>query len=154
MKARSIKAFSAFCEFVPEEQLTALLVSAKPAHWTKNLLIFAALIFSGGLLKYYLLISCVLGFGLFCIASSGVYIANDLFDRKKDRLHPLKQLRPIAAGLIDPTTALVWAITLQVIALIGGFLLSPAFGYILLAYLLIKAAYNLLFKKIALLDVF
>jgi 4-hydroxybenzoate polyprenyltransferase len=159
MKARSIKPFSAFWEFVPERQLTALLVSAKPAHWTKNLLIFAALVFSGGLLKYYLLkyyllTHCILGFGLFCIASSGVYIANDLFDRKKDRIHPFKQYRPIAAGLIDPTTALFWAIALQATALIGAFLLSLAFGYILLAYLLINAAYNLLFKKIALLDVF
>ena len=154
MKARSIKPFSAFCEFVPEGQLTALLVSAKPAHWTKNLLIFAALIFSGGLLKYYLLTRCIIGFVLFCIASSGVYIANDLFDRQKDRLHPLKQNRPIAAGLINPTTGLLWAIALQAIALGGAFLLSAAFGYILLAYLLINVAYNLLFKKIALIDVF
>jgi 4-hydroxybenzoate polyprenyltransferase len=154
LKARSIKPFSAFWEFVPERQLTALLVSAKPAHWTKNLLIFAALVFSGGLLKYYLLTHCILGFGLFCIASSGVYIANDLFDRKKDRIHPLKQLRPIAAGLIDPTTGLLRAITLQAIALTGAFLLSAAFGYILLAYLLLNGAYNLLFKKIAVIDVF
>jgi 4-hydroxybenzoate polyprenyltransferase len=154
LKARSIKPFSAFCEFVPEGQLTALLVSAKPAHWTKNLLIFAALIFSGGLLKYYLLTRCIIGFVLFCIASSGVYIANDLFDRQKDRLHPIKQNRPIAAGLINPTTGLLWAIALQAIALSGAFLLSAAFGYILLAYLLINVAYNLLFKKIALIDVF
>jgi len=130
------------------------LVSARPAHWTKNFLIFAALVFSGGLLKYYLLTRCILGFGLFCIASSGVYIANDLFDSKKDRIHPLKQLRPITAGLIDPPTALVWAITLQATALFGAFVLSAAFGYILLAYLLLNTAYNLLFKKIALMDVF
>jgi 4-hydroxybenzoate polyprenyltransferase len=154
MKARSIDPVSTFCEFVPKGQLTALLVSAKPAHWTKNLLIFTALVFSGGLLKYYLLTHCILGFGLFCIASSGVYIANDLFDRQKDRLHPLKQHRPIAAGFIDPTTALFWAIALQATALTGAFLLSAAFGYILLVYLLINTAYNLLFKKIALLDVF
>lgn len=154
MKARLINPVSAFCEFVPERQLTALLVSAKPAHWTKNLLIFAALIFSGGLLKYYLLTHCIFGFGMFCIASSGVYIANDLFDRKKDRIHPLKQYRPIAAGLIDPNTALFWAFALQATSLTGAFLLSEAFGYILLVYLLTNAAYNLLFKKIAFVDVF
>jgi len=154
MKARSIKPVSISCELAPKGQLTALLVSARSAHWTKNFLIFAALVFSGGLLNYVLLTRCVLGLGLFCIACSGVYIANDLFDREKDRLHPLKKYRPLAAGLINGTTALVWAIMLQAIALAGAFLLSEGFGCILLAYLILSAAYNLLFKRTPLLDAF
>jgi 4-hydroxybenzoate polyprenyltransferase len=154
MKARSINPFSILCEPVPKGQPTALLVSARPAHWTKNFLIFAALVFSGGLFKYDLLARCLLGFGLFCIAGSGVYIANDLFDRRKDRLHPFKRCRPIAAGLVDPTTGLVWAVTLQTIALAGAFVLSADFGCILLAYLVLSVAYNLMLKKIAILDAF
>jgi len=154
MRVQTIKPFSAFYQFAFAGQPTALLVGAKPMHWTKNLLIFVALVFSGTLLDIDALTHCILGFGLFCVAGSGAYIANDLFDREKDRLHPFKQYRPIAAGLIDPTTGLIWAVALQAIALAGAFLLSAAFGRILLVYLLLSVAYNLLLKKIAILDAF
>jgi 4-hydroxybenzoate polyprenyltransferase len=154
MRAQSIKPHFVFAQFAPEVQPLALLVGSKPMHWAKNLLIFAALVFSEALFTCDVLTRCILGFGLFCVAGSGAYIANDLFDRETDRLHPCKQHRPIAAGLIDPTTGLISAAALQTIALAGAFLLSTCFGCILLAYLLLSAAYNLLFKNIAILDAF
>src|SRR3989304_8723053 len=89
----------------------------RPKQWTKNLLLFAPLLFTmnlqwdpahpGGFLA--LLLRVTVAFGLFSLLSSAGYIVNDLLDLDRDRLHPTKRLRPLAAGLVSPSLALVLA---------------------------------------------
>ncbi len=77
----------------------------RPTQWMKNLLLFAALVFAKKLFEADALALAILGFAGFCLASSSVYIVNDLLDAERDRLHPDKRHRPIAAGVVTPGTA-------------------------------------------------
>src|SRR4051812_3853765 len=73
-----------------------LILSLRPGQWTKNLLVFAALIFAVKLFDPHSLVLSCAAFALFCALSGVVYVVNDIADRETDRLHPLKSLRPIA----------------------------------------------------------
>src|SRR3954466_7059082 len=75
-----------------------LLVSARPAQWSKNLLVFAGLLFGRRLFDRAAVLDAVSAFALFCALSSVVYLVNDIGDRESDRRHPLKAQRPIASG--------------------------------------------------------
>ena len=79
---------------------TAALVwaSLRPEQWTKNLFVFAALLFGGELLKLDSVLRAIGTFAIFCALSGTVYLINDVADRDADRQHPLKRDRPIAAG--------------------------------------------------------
>ena len=85
---------------------TELLLSLRPAQWTKNLILFGGLIFGGRLFDPAAVRASGLGFLVFCVLSGVVYLVNDVRDIDADRLHPTKSLRPIAAGAITPLTAL------------------------------------------------
>src|ERR1700750_1546539 len=85
--------------------LLSLLVSLRPGQWTKNLLVFAPLVFAVKLFDFHSDIRAGLGFVVFCALSSAVYLVNDVMDREADREHPRKCLRPIAAGEISVATA-------------------------------------------------
>jgi 4-hydroxybenzoate polyprenyltransferase len=87
------------------------------------------------------------------MVSSAVYIMNDLADIENDRQHPTKKTRPLAAGELSPTLAIVVAIVLAIGGLAAGFILSPALGWILLTYLVIQVAYTFYFKHVVLMDV-
>jgi 4-hydroxybenzoate polyprenyltransferase len=94
-----------------------------------------------------------LAFLLFCIASSSVYLFNDLLDRERDRLHPQKRLRPIASGKVSPTLAISVAISFATLSLACGFAFSDA-PEAILAYLILQIAYSLRLKHGVILDVF
>ena len=79
-----------------------MLLSLRPHQWTKNLAVFAALGFSKHLFETEPLLRSVAAFALFCGLSGAVYLLNDVADLERDRLHPLKALRPIASGLVPP----------------------------------------------------
>ena len=87
----------------------ALLSSLRPEQWTKNLVVFAALVFSRRLLDPAAVALALAAFLIFCALSGAVYLVNDVSDREADRLHPLKSQRPIASGALAVGTALVWA---------------------------------------------
>jgi 4-hydroxybenzoate polyprenyltransferase len=87
------------------------------------------------------------------MVSSAVYIMNDLADVENDRQHPTKKTRPLAAGELNPTVAIIAAVLLALGGLGAGFYLSQALGWILLTYLLIQIAYTFYFKHVVLLDV-
>jgi 4-hydroxybenzoate polyprenyltransferase len=93
-------------------------------------------------------------FILFCLVSGSVYILNDIFDLKRDRLHPIKKKRPIPSGKLEVQTALSFAILFTIVAVISGFFISASLGYILLLYFLINLAYSRKLKEVVLLDVF
>ncbi len=132
--------------------LSAHLRALRPRQWTKNLVVFAASLFSfditpqslgGGLLAFF----------LFCATSSSFYLLNDIIDIKSDRQHPVKSKRPIASGLVAIPTAIGMAVTLLATALVLGLWRSPGLGLTILAYALLQVAYNLRLKHTVIVDV-
>lgn len=130
-----------------------LLEALRPRQWTKNLVVFAGLAFSGRAAEGEALGRAALTFALFCLASSAVYLFNDLFDRERDRLHPEKRRRPIASGRLNAETARAAGVVLAVLALLGAWLADAA-PRAIGAYFVLQAAYTLRLKHVIILDVF
>ena len=86
--------------------VVSLLISLRPGQWTKNLLVFAPLLFAVKLFDLQSVARATAGFAVFCALSSVVYLVNDVMDRDGDRRHPLKRMRPIAAGEVSVSLAL------------------------------------------------
>jgi len=131
----------------------ALLVTMRPKQWTKNLIIFAPLIFAGEITFAPSDLRTVAAFVVFCLISSAVYIANDLADVELDRAHETKRTRPLAAGQLDPRTAVAALAALLVTALGGAFGLGVLFGLVSAGYLLLQALYTFWLKHEVILDV-
>lgn len=129
------------------------LMVLRPKQWTKNLLVFAALIFSIKTVNIHMLLKAVGGFILFCIVSSCVYIINDYMDREADSRHPEKKYRPIASGRLNPAKALAFGSALLCCALGMAFILEPGFSLLLLGYFMINVAYSIKLKQIVIVDI-
>lgn len=130
-----------------------LLVSSRPRQWLKNLALFAPLVFEGSFFRTDKFLLTCLGFFIFCLLASGIYIINDVIDRDKDMAHPFKSKRPIAAGRISPTIATVWAIIMIVAALALASGLSQFFMYAAVAYTVLQIVYSLFLRSLILIDV-
>ena len=133
--------------------LTALLKTMRPRQWTKNIFIFAALVFDKQLLNAESFLRTLAGFALFCLISSSVYIFNDLADVEADRQHPEKKNRPIAAGKLPVNVAWIAGIGLVILTLGLAFLLTTGFEAVLVIYFLINMAYSKWLKHIPIIDV-
>ncbi|NEK57983.1 decaprenyl-phosphate phosphoribosyltransferase [Geodermatophilus sabuli] len=119
-----------------------LVRSARPRQWIKNLLVVAAPLAAGSLLQADVARTTLLAFALFCLASSGVYLLNDVHDVAEDRRHPTKRLRPVAAGIVPPAVATVAGLVLLAGSLAGAFLLTRTDLVVVLAcYVGISLAY-------------
>ena len=133
----------------------------RPSQWTKNGIVLAAYFFARwdpgqsahALGRQPLLIS-LLAMADFCLLASGVYILNDVLDREADARHPEKRLRPITAGKIAPSAALLLAAALLAASVAAAWLLHPNFGWVVAAYLLLQVGYSCKLKQVAILDVF
>jgi len=125
----------------------------RPRQWTKNLLLFAALIFANKFFDPESAILACLAFTAFCLASSSAYVINDLLDAERDRRHPVKRNRPIAAGQVSPGRAAALACVLTVTALGIAFGIAPAFGVAMSIYLVSTHFYSLVGKNVVILDV-
>lgn len=126
----------------------------RPAHWIKNLLVFAPLFFAGGGVTSQRLIATVIAFLSFSLAASAVYVFNDLSDVENDRKHPKKKSRPIASGEISERTAAVTFGVLSVAASVLAYLCADIQGIACVAgYVLINVAYSKGLKKVPLVDV-
>jgi 4-hydroxybenzoate polyprenyltransferase len=132
---------------------TALLKTMRPRQWTKNIFVFAPLVFDKQLLILNAFLRTAAGFVLFCMVSSAVYIFNDLADIEADREHPEKKNRPIPSGKLPLGIAWAAGILLVSVALIIGYLLSPPFAMVVATYFLINLAYSKWLKHILILDV-
>lgn len=130
-----------------------LIVSLRPDQWTKNLIVFAALIFAVKLLDPAALALASAAFLIFCVLSGCVYLINDVSDREADRRHPLKRLRPIASGALGAGTALAWAVGLSTVALAAAYALRPLFALTAAAYLALFVLYTRTLKHVVILDV-
>lgn len=126
---------------------------ARPRQWTKNLLVFAALLFAHKAGDRDATATVALAFAVFCVLSSGVYYLNDLIDLDRDRQHPLKSKRPLASGKIGRTGAGLVAAGCLVGGLACGFWLGVAFGWVCVSYVSLQLAYMLSLKHKVILDV-
>ena len=130
-----------------------LIISLRPGQWTKNLLVFAALVFAVKLLDPAALAHASAAFLIFCALSGAVYLINDVSDREADALHPIKRMRPIASGALSPVVGLSWAMALSVVALAAAYWLQPLFAVSASAYLALFVLYTRWLKHIVILDV-
>lgn len=134
--------------------ISAILQSMRPKQWTKNLFVFAGLLFSldrAHPAEHYARV--VAAFVLFCMLSGSVYLLNDVCDVERDRMHPRKRYRPIASGRLSTRTASLAAVFLAAAALAGAFALGLGFGATALGYAVLLVAYSFLLKGVVLLDV-
>ena len=79
-----------------------LLISMRPKQWSKNILVFAGLLFAKDFMILSKIIESFVAFVIFCLASSSAYLLNDIVDHKSDAQHPTKRNRPIASGALSP----------------------------------------------------
>lgn len=133
--------------------IKVILQEMRITQWIKNGFIFVALILSSNLFDLELLITVIYAFFIFSFLCSGIYILNDIFDVEKDRAHPIKRNRPIAAGKIRITTGLLLSIWLIIISLILAlFYINVNFFFLLILYLVIQIAYNIKLKNVIIID--
>jgi len=134
----------------------ALIKTMRPRQWTKNLVIFAALVFDRqlGLDHLDATLRTIAGFIIFCLLSGLVYIINDISDLEADRIHPDKRNRPIASGKLPVKVAIIASIGMFLVIIPISFWLSIGFGVVALSYLLLNLAYSRFIKHVPLLDVF
>jgi 4-hydroxybenzoate polyprenyltransferase len=133
--------------------LAGLVVSLRPGQWTKNLVVFAGLLFGKRLFEPTAVAIACAAFGVFCVLSGVIYLLNDIADRDADRRHPLKSKRPIASGQVPPGLALGAAVVLAAVAVPLAFWVRPAFGIVAVAYVVLLAAYSAHLKHIVIIDV-
>lgn len=130
-----------------------LLKSLRPGQWPKNVFVLAPLVFGGLLLNAQVTLRAGLALVAFCCASSAVYLINDIRDREEDRRHPLKRLRPIAAGTLKIPAAVAAVVVLVGAAGLLSVRLGRPFALVLGVYLVLNVLYTLWLKHMVILDV-
>jgi 4-hydroxybenzoate polyprenyltransferase len=134
--------------------LTALIKTMRLRQWSKNIFIFAALVFDKQLLRTDAFLNTLAGVALFCLISSAVYVFNDISDLQADREHPKKRDRPIASGKLPLGVAWGAGILLVVLSLgLAWFFLPRAFSMVLVIYFVLNIAYTKWLKHIPIVDV-
>jgi 4-hydroxybenzoate polyprenyltransferase len=131
----------------------AAFVALRPRQWTKNLLLFAGIIFAAKLGDVSRWGEAVAAFLAYCAASSASYLVNDVRDAPHDSLHPVKRARPIARGELSPRVAEVLAAALILCAVLLVAPLGLASILFLCTFFALQAAYTLSLKHVVLLDV-
>jgi 4-hydroxybenzoate polyprenyltransferase len=131
----------------------AAFAALRPRQWTKNLLLFAGIIFAAKLGDATRWLEAVAAFAAYCAASSASYLINDVRDAPHDRVHPVKRARPIARGELSPRFAAVLAVVLVVCAFALVAPLGLASLLFLATFFVLQAAYTLALKHVVLLDV-
>lgn len=133
--------------------VAAAFAACRPLQWTKNLLVFAGILFSANLDDSRRVVAAFACFAGYCAASSAAYLVNDVRDRDSDALHPVKRQRAVAAGELAPAAALALAGVL----LVSAALLAAGIGrgslVLLAAFVALQAAYTLSLKQVVVLDV-
>jgi 4-hydroxybenzoate polyprenyltransferase len=122
--------------------LRGLARAMRPSQWTKNAIVFAALVFDGKLLQPDLLLRTTLIAICFCLVSSSVYLMNDLVDIEKDRQHPRKRLRPLPSGELAPAVAATAAVLLGLVGVATATWVNVWAGVVTAVYLLQNVAYS------------
>ncbi len=124
----------------------------RPRQWLKNLSLYAPLVFWGELFRPEGFLKTTKAVILFCAVSSAVYLINDVIDAPRDRRHPFKKNRPIAAGKLSVRAALSSAVLLLTVGLVGSFFLESYFFFPVLAYFILQLFYSLWLRNVIILD--
>jgi len=135
------------------QQITSIISSLRPRQWLKNLVIFAAIFFSKELFypeKFWPVFHTLL---VFCIASSSMYLLNDIIDREHDKQHFSKKGRPIASGKISVSLATTISFILSALALTVSYQIQTYLFFIVLTYIVVQLLYSFLLKGVIILDV-
>ncbi len=132
--------------------VSGLIRLLRPKQWTKNLLLFAALLFSFEEIRTETILATLLGFILFSLVAGCVYILNDFVDRDRDRQHPVKKYRPMASGQVNPSHALLFGIILLILSVGTAFMMNPLFGVLCIVYFLLNVSYSFVLKHLVILD--
>ncbi len=132
----------------------ALLRCMRPWQYTKNGLVFAALIFAQKMGDASAVLTTIEAFVFFCMVSSAIYLINDVRDCEEDRRHPEKCNRPIACGDLSPGVAIAAAVVLAIVGVGGSFAVNVGLGAVTLGYLGLQMLYQAALKRMVLLDVF
>jgi 4-hydroxybenzoate polyprenyltransferase len=130
-----------------------LLRSLRPQQWTKNLFVFAGLLFSGRLLDRAAWPAAIVAFFVFCGLSGAVYLVNDVLDREADAQHPIKRQRPIASGALAPGAALTAALILAISCVAGATAINTGLTLTAVAYMVLLATYSAALKHYVIIDV-
>jgi decaprenyl-phosphate phosphoribosyltransferase len=140
---------------VPSLTLSAIMRALRPYQWVKNLLVVVPTIAAHRMSEPELFGLNLLAFCCFCLAASGVYLANDVFDVESDRLHPRKRLRPVASGELSIPTAKVLSIVCIVAAIVLAWTtVSREFASLMLLYVAAAGTYSTRLKREPVVDVF
>jgi len=134
-------------------KVRGILKTLRPHQWVKNLFVAAPIVFGKKLSDPRAVTLALLAVAAFCALSSAMYALNDVLDIDKDRAHPIKKNRPIAAGILSPRFAAVMAAVLAAAALAGAVLIDSRFGAVAAGYFLLNVFYSLHIKEIPFLDV-
>ncbi|MBI1298921.1 decaprenyl-phosphate phosphoribosyltransferase [bacterium] len=137
----------------PANSIRGLIKTMRIKQWTKNSFVLAPLVFDGKLFEFVMLERVLVAFFCFCLASSSVYLLNDLVDIEKDRQHPRKRLRPLASGQLSPTLAGIMALAFAVISVVAMGIVDLWAGAVVGVYLIQNLAYSFYLKNIVLIDV-
>ena len=129
-----------------------LIKALRPYQWSKNLLVFAALVFAQQLGNTEKVTQAAIAFVVFCAASSAVYLLNDVLDRERDRQHPDKAQRPIAAGRVSVGTAVGVAVVIAAGALAGAWFVNRSLLLVIGGYFALQLAYNAGLKQVTIID--
>jgi 4-hydroxybenzoate polyprenyltransferase len=152
-----VKAFATALDYVPLSNgrwIECLWKEIRPWQWIKNLVVFAPLLFSQNVFVSKNIIHTLVACMFFCMISSSIYLLNDIRDCEQDRQHPHKRHRPLAAGELSVTVAVLAMTALVVFSLTGGVLLSEGLGVILGGYWVLNLLYCFWLKHQVILDVF
>jgi len=125
----------------------------RPKQWIKNIFLFAGAFFSKTILKPDILLKTVLAFVLFCVISSAVYVINDVVDAERDRMHPDKKNRPIAAGKISKKNAVCVGVFMMLAGLISSYFLGVGFMALAILYVVNSVLYTFILKNVVIIDV-
>jgi len=124
----------------------------RPRQWTKNLAVFAAIVFSGNLFDLRFRGVTLLAFVSFCLVSSALYALNDVLDAKRDRQHPIKRERPVASGRMSPSTALGISAALVIAGGALAFAVGLPFAVTLGGYVALHLLYFFGLKNVSIVD--
>ncbi len=125
----------------------------RPKQWTKNVLIFAGLVFDGQLFNRESFTIVTVSFVLLCFAASTIYVINDLADIERDRQHPRKKNRPLPSGQLPVPVAIAAAFLLPVLSIGAASLYNPRYALVLILYVALNILYSFWVKHIVLLDI-
>jgi decaprenyl-phosphate phosphoribosyltransferase len=131
---------------------SALIRAGRPRQWVKNGLVVAAPASAGVLTSGSALWAVFLTFVAFCCVASGVYFLNDVRDVERDRLHPTKRFRPVAAGLISVPTAVSCGIGLMISGLVVALVVNWKVAAIVSGYVCLTSAYTLWLKELPVIE--